>query len=1068
MVGTVLDSTGAAVPSATVTARQAQTGKTTSVISNATGSYVFPSLPPAEYSLSVSAAGFQNYQQTGIVLQADQSATVDITLHVGGSSQTVTVQSNAAQVDTSTGTLSQVIDASRVNDLPLNGRNAAQLTTLVPGVVAAPNDGGDQGQTKTFPVAVTISANGSRADQTNYMLDGGNNVDEYTNVNGPFPFPDALQEFSVQTSNYNAEYGQNAGGVVNIITKSGGSRFHGDVFEYVRNGALNARNYFASTVDPLKRNQFGGTLGGPLLIPHLTNGKRTFFFFGYQGTTLRDQEGGQTAFVPTQDNLQGDFSALLSASNPANPLGEAVTVVDPVTNSPFPDNRLPLDRLDPAALAVSKDLPVASGNGQVFFQKPVIQTFNEYLGRVDRDLSANDHMFAHYYYNDFDNAGILNTSNLLTYSDQANIRFQSALISETHIFSTNLLNNLVVNYSREISVRGPVGNAPDAASFGVNIYQPAQKSIQLIAASGFFTIGDNPQATFQRNNYTFADDLHWVHGNHNIAFGAHVELSKVDINSDYNAPGLFTFNSDTTNYGLASFLLGYLYQFSQGNGQYLNDRNQFDGFYAQDSWKMTNRFTLNYGLRYEPFFPWSELKHRIEQFSPAAYAAGVTSTVYPNAPKGLLFPGDPGVPEQGVRNTLTNFMPRLGFALDVSGDGKTSLRGGAGMFYDTRQPGILNSSMADATPFSIAETLTQPKGSFSNPYLGIVNPFPAPVTPSASTVFPSPVTAYTYSPTGNFNVPVIYDWNLTLEQQITGNMFFRIAYVGSHSTHLYSSPDLNPAVYVPGSTLSTDQRRRYQGFSSIAEANMGGNAHFDSLQATLQRRLSGGLTVLANYTFSKTLDDLPPGEGVSEPNPGQSFVYPVYFPNYKALDQGPPDFDRRNVFSGSYVWQIPNLKSGASLLRKLTSDWQTTGILQAESGTSFTVTAGEDRSQTGLNKDRAMFTGEPVYGSGACHTSAPCVNYLNPMAFALPALGTFGDVPKGALVGPGYFDWDAGLIRKIPLNDNVLLMFRAEYFNILNRANFGNPQASVSAGGFGSITSANDPRIAQLALKLTF
>jgi hypothetical protein len=307
--------------------------------------------------------------------------------------------------------------------------------TLVAGVVLAPVDNSDQGPTKTFPTAVTDSA---------YMFDGGNNIDEYTNVNQPFPFPDALQEFSVQTSNYTAGYGQNAGGVINIITKSGGNALHGDVFEYLRNRVFNAHNFFSPTVDPLKRNQFGGTVGGPVTIPHLVSGSHTFFFVGYQKTIISNQQGGKSSFLPTPANLAGDFSAELNASNPENPLGKSVQIINPFTRVAYPNNRIDPGNFDPAAVALTKSLPTVNGNGLVYYQNPVAQSYDEVVVRADHDLRPGDHIFAHYYQDHFTNAGVLNTSNLLTYADFADLRVQSALVSETHTFSSNLLNNLVV------------------------------------------------------------------------------------------------------------------------------------------------------------------------------------------------------------------------------------------------------------------------------------------------------------------------------------------------------------------------------------------------------------------------------------------------------------------------------------------------------------------------------------------------------------------------------------------------------------------------------------------------
>jgi hypothetical protein len=1068
--GNVVDSEGALIPSATVTITLTSTGEKTVVNTNASGAYVFASLPAANYSISVSAAGFKTVEQQGIVLQADQSVTVNLTLQPGSQSQSVEVNADTTPVDTTTGTLSQVIGEKSVSELPLNGRNAAVLTEQAAGVVLGPVDNSDQGVTKTFPSAVTVSVNGARSSDTNFMFDGGNNIDEYTNVNQPFPFPDALQEFSVQTSNYNAEYGQNAGGVVNIVSKSGGDRFHGDLFEYVRNGMFNAANFFSSTVDPLKRNQFGGTIGGPVMIPHLAHSKHTFFFVGYQKTITRDEQGGVNSFIPTQANLSGDFSALLDATSPANPLGKAVQIINPHTLQPYPNNYIDPSTFDPAAVALMKDLPSVGGNGLVFYKNPLAEDFNEVIARGDQDLGARDHLTAHYYLNGFTNAGVLNTLNLLTYAAGSHIQVQNALVSETHTFNPNLLNSLVGNYSREISTRGPVPNGPNITDFGVNITQPSINAITGVTATGFFTLGATAGASFQRNNYTFSDDLHWVKGNHNIAFGVHAEISKVDLDNQYNQPGTFSFNSNTTNYALASFMLGYLYNFNQGAGQYFNDRNQFYGFYAQDSWKLNRKLTVDYGLRYEPFRPWQELHHRVEQFSPAAYTAGRVSSIYVNAPAGMLFPGDAGVPEQGVRSNYKNFMPRVGFAYDVKGDGSLSIRGGGGLFYDTRQPAIMNSIPSENSPFSLSVTLTAPQGPFSNPYQGITDPFPAPTVAPSNFVFTPPVQVNTFDPSGTFQVPLMYDWNLTVEQKIGKTGSARIGYVGAHGSDLFVDDDLNPASYIPGSSVGPNSRRYYPGYTDILEASMSGNEGYNSLQATIQQNISRTLTATANYTYSKSMDTLPyltlnttPSSG-----PGAPYAIPLYEPNYKSLDIGPSDFDRKHVFSGSYVWTLPKMTNGNGILRAVVNNWQTSGIIQVQSGQPLTITAGSDRSGTALLADRAQWNGVQPYGHGACGERAPCKDYLNPAEFTLPAVGTFGNVVKGSFRGPGYFDVDAGMVRSFPISESKSFQFRAEYFNVFNRNNLGNPITAVGSGGFGSITSAISPRIAQFSGKLIF
>ena len=529
ITGIVTDQTGAAVPQAAVTATRADTGEATSVTTSGTGDYNFPSLAPAHYTVRVKAPGFATYLANDVLLQADQAVTINVALKISSAGESVTVTDAPPQVDTTTGTLSEVIGTRSVNDLPLNGRNAASLTTLVAGVVVAPNANADQGNTKTFPVDVTISANGTLANQTDYLLDGANNIDEYTNVNAPFPFPDALQEFSVQTSNYNAEYGQNAGGVVNIVTRSGTKAYHGDAFEYVRNRIFNAANYFSyvngvKVVDPLKRNQFGGTIGGPVFIPHLFTGRKAFFFLGYQGTTYRDVANATTASIlPTTAQLAGTFVDSACVNNPATglPLGTCTQTGVASNGTPVYTSQINPSAYNTASLALLKYLPAATSTGVYTYRQPTDENYNEGLARYDQDISANDHVDAHFYYNQFNLQGVLNLSNLLTYADVAKIKYSNALVAERHTFNSHLLNDLVANYQLEISTRGPAASSVDVADLGVNIWQPAIKQINEIQVNGGsdFTIGGNPQATFGRANYSVNDDVHYVLGSHDIAFG---------------------------------------------------------------------------------------------------------------------------------------------------------------------------------------------------------------------------------------------------------------------------------------------------------------------------------------------------------------------------------------------------------------------------------------------------------------------------------------------------------------------------------------------------------------------
>lgn len=435
--GTVTDPSGAVVPSVTVTVTEVGTGYSRSATTSGEGYYVIPSLRPGRHTLTAEAPGFRNYSQIGIFLLADQSLTVNVGLELGRAAETITVEASPLQVDTTTGTLNkQVVDQTRMVELPLNGRNAAELTLLVAGTIRAPAGDADQGISKTFPGAVTISSNGSRQNQVGYLLDGGNFTDQYTNVNMPFPSPDALQEFSVQTSNYGAEHGQSAGGVVNVVIKSGTNDLHGDLFGFLRNAVFNARNFFAANRDQLKRSQFGGTVGGPVVIPGAYRGQdRTFFFFGYQGTRIRNLQGGLSAFVPTADNINGDFSALLAANDPNNPLGRVIQVRDPATGQPFPGNQISPDRFDPASRGLLRYLPSSSGSGLVNYNRPISQDFYEILTRVDHSLSNADRLSFRWSHNLFDNAATFEPENILTYRNQSKIPFPKLLASRSACFS---------------------------------------------------------------------------------------------------------------------------------------------------------------------------------------------------------------------------------------------------------------------------------------------------------------------------------------------------------------------------------------------------------------------------------------------------------------------------------------------------------------------------------------------------------------------------------------------------------------------------------------------------------
>ncbi len=1070
IVGTVTDSSSAVVPSARITIIQEATAATRTVTSGAQGEYVVPALRPGRYSLTVEFTGFQKYTQTGITLLADESRTVNVVLQVGTAVEGVTVTTTPPQVDTYTPTLKEVVDEKRMLEMPLNGRNAAQLTTLVAGVVALSGDA-DQGVTKTFPAAVPISTNGSRQNQVSFMMDGGNNVDQFTNVNMPFPFPDAVQEFSVQTSNYSARYGQNAGGVVNIVTKAGTNQAHGGVFDFTRNAVLNARNTFSSSRDQLKRNQFGGTLGGPLNIPHLYRGKdRTFFFVGSQGTTLRNTFGSNRVFAARPASLQGDLSYLLDKTNPANTTGRAVQLMDPDSGTPFANNQIPLSRFSsgPGYNLLSKYIPLSDASGLTTYSSQLYQNFYEVVGRVDHNISDSDHLFVRYFADHFSQAPLYINQNLLTNAAGSRIFTQSYTLGEVHTFRPNLINDFNFTFGRVFSHRGPAESVPSVRDLGVNIWQPAQYvGMESIIVSGYFTVGNTAPAEFIRNTFNWTDDLTWIHGRHEFSFGGQLTRAQLDLNNFFRTPGDFTFTGDKSGDALADLLLGKVRTFVQGNGQYGRNRNTYTGLYAQDTFRAHRRLVLDFGVRWDPWFPVTEKGGRVVAFRPDAYARGERSIVYANALPGSFYPGDPGFIPNGLRSSLWQVAPRFGFAYDLSGTGRTSVRGGVGLFYDSRSVMTTNWEMLSNTPYSPQISITEPAGGFANPYSGAASPFPAAFPAAKDAVFPKPVPIVAYDPTGNYQVPVTYQWNLTLEHQLASEWMLRAAYVGSHASHIRESVNLNPAVYIPGSTLGTDARRMFKDYSTVYIGSNDVNSSYNSLQLTLEKRFSRSFSVLANYTWSKSIDDLPFGGGVTSVGGDKVAAMAWTDPNFRRFERGPSDFDRQHNFVLSAVWELPKLSRQAALLRGMAGGWQVSAIVNARTGGPLTLMAGTDYSKTGTGRDRAVDLGGEHYESGACATTLNCRNWLVANSFGMPSVGTYGNLGKGAVRGPGLFFTDFGVFKMFAFSERARLQVRGEFFNFLNQVNYSDPRTQLG-NGFGQIFGARDPRISQIALKLSF
>ncbi|HEX2491222.1 MAG TPA: TonB-dependent receptor [Blastocatellia bacterium] len=1070
IVGSVTDDKGAAVAGATVRALEVGTGFARAAVTDGDGRYVLQAMRPTQYEIAVEAKGFRAFRRAGVELLANQSLTINITMQIGALTETVNVVGGVVQVDTTTATLSEVVDRSRIVELPLNGRDAARLSTLVAGtaIVSVSTETG-----KSIPGGLRLSSNGSQARQVAFRLDGVSNTDFFFQENQTFPFPDALQEFSIQTSNYSAAHGNNAGAVVNVVTRSGTNDLHGGAFEFARNRVFNARNFFANQGDKkdqrdfLKRNQFGAFGGGPVKLPGYDGMNRTFFFLGWQGTRFRNRANDVTAFAPTTAQRNGDFSGLLGGANPVflrDPLKTGNCSATDQTAC-FPNNQIPTGRFDPASVNVLKFIPQVSGDGgRIVFGRNIAQELDQGVAKIDHKLTDKDQISGRYFIDHFRNAAIFNDDNLLTYrggSNQSRVRTQNTALSWTRTFSPTLLNEFSFGYNRIHSRRAPPSSTPGMKELGVRLpLYPTLESIAQIEAVGFFNIGDNLEAAFVRNGFEWNNRTSWVLGRHSLQFGGEIARYRADIANEFRRAGHYVFRGNISGNAIADFLLGRLDSFDQGTGEYKNNRATYTALFVQDDFKVAQRLTLNLGFRYEPTPPWHEVRGRIEYFTIENFRNGVRSPQFKNAPPGVLFRGDPGVPEDGALGDYNNFGGRFGFAWDVFGDGKTSVRGGAGMFYDQHLLGEFNNGGVNAPPWSIRLSVTRPQGPFSDPYLGR-NDFNL-VTPasigSPDAAFPRPVLLTTYD--GKHTTPLTYNWNLTLEREVFSQWLARAAYVGSASNYGRVVKQLNPAR--PG-TGSLDSRRLFAPeIGNIDYFTEDRRSYYHSMQLTLNKRLSQGFTVLGNYTWAKVLGNYSGSAGEAiEVAPwnvegADSFVY------------GPTDFDYRHRFVVSWVWELPKPQTDNPFLKALLHGWQANGIGQYQSGGAYTITSGRDNSQTGINRDRAKFTGVSVDPPAGSDKTV----WFNPAAFAVNDVGTFGTVGRGAFHGPSLFSWDMGFFKTFRFTEQVNLQFRAEMFNIFNQVNFANPNTNVSGGGFGRITSthpnAGDPRIIQFGLKLNF
>ena len=1089
VTGTIQDVSGAAIPGAQVKLVQTETGAVRTVVTTADGSYLFASLVIGPYRMEVSKDGFATYVQTGIILNVNTNPTINATLKIGAISEQVMVQAEAMAVETHSSGVGQVISHDEVVDLPLNAREPTQLILLAGNATTQGTVANDLNSNKNFPT-ITLSVAGGNGNQIAFTLDGGTANNPFNGLNQPLPFPDALQEFKVETSSVGAQTGQHASASVTVATRSGTNSLHGNFFEYTRNYLFNGRSATALVRDSLKQNQFGGTIGGAIIK------NRLFYFVGEQTTIKRSNPADQQGYSMTPDMLAGNFQTIASTQCQT----KAITL-----SAPFVNNIIPKNLMDPIAMKIAALLPTsnevnacglinyATGGNQRQYQIPV---------KVDYTFNAKHSIFARYMLSNNYTPLFYDPSNPLftgsTTGQENNI--QSVVIGDTYLVSPTIVSTSHIAMNRGANPRFiPAFKTP--ADFGIPIssFIPAQMNLSVTNGVTLAGGASNP-GYFNTLDYSASEDLTIVKGKHQAQMGAqyiraymHAENTR-GVNGNLNFTGQYSTVGGTTGLGYADFVTGQLSAFGQGRPFYDNDKSDYYGLYVQDAWRVAAHLTVNLGLRFEPYLPQRNMDGYVEAFSMTNFLAGKIGTP-PTAnppltpPAGLIFPGDPGYPPNNQYNYRANhFLPRVGIVWDPFGDGKTSIRASYGLLYDT--PHLFFYTRVSNNP-PWGATLTRAGGPFplSNPWAGY--PGGDPYVQNTSTG-----KSYGFFPTGgvyavsdtNLKSPQVNTWNLSIQRQF-GKWLLSGSYLGNHTAHLWSSRELNPEVFIPGNCLvgqygltapgpcsstsanNTAARRLLTlanptwgpWYTTIAYLDAGATSSYNGMLLSAQHRMANNFSVLANWTYSHCLADPSTTELT-----GPSYVDP----NNRNADRSNCSSDHRQQFNVSGVLTSPRVNS--HWLGLLANGWQASPIFHWSTGNLTSATYGTDVALTGAANQRAQQILPNVYGNGSI------LQYLNINAFLAPAsapAGVYATTRPFTISGPGVMNIDLSLSRNFKVRERGTMTFRAEAFNLTNSVMFGPPNAALNSSGFGRLTplaqstapgNTSTARIMQFAIKYGF
>ncbi len=1139
ITGQVTDPGGATIASAQLQLTNTNTNATKSVNSSDDGSYVFPALPAGPYKLEVKKEGFQTYVQTGITLDINTNPTINVLMKIGNIQQTVEVQADAAMVETQTVAVGQVVKPEEIVDLPLNGRQATQLIALAGAAIV--NTSGGINSNLDYPSSVSFSVAGSQGNETNYALDGSPNMDYRTNIGSPLPFPDALQEFKVESSSLPASTGSRAGGAVGAITKSGTNQVHGNLFDFFRNGIMNADSFqFGATSgvvrpgvqDNLKRNQFGGVIGGPIKKDKL------FYFYGIQVTPERSSTAGTRTGMPTAATEAGDFRAFLAPPCQASQVFLNNTIPSPISGQPAqqlttaPNSNIILPQwLNTPSAQISKKIwsliPTPSDAcGTVFTLTRNINNEYQQVARLDWERTPKDALFARYFIADYALTPFYTVGNLLSASAVGlSDRVQNVAIGDTKTISNSMINSLRLTMVRTATQRTSNDQIPNLCSMGTLATCPLDHHLNyLLNVPGFLGYD------FE-NAYGISENLGWIKGAHTMSIGftfEHVQMNADGLFQVNPGPSSATGSNSYSGQSLADFIIGSPYTFGQGNGQIAREGQNFPALFFQDNWRLTHRFQVNLGLRWDPYYPQHDGYRYLSTFNLADFLANKSDTkVFSNSPPGMSYPGDAGFNGNSVtRNHAAQFAPRIGIVIDPTGKGDMSLRAGYGLNYGSTlmwnamhvvlNPPYGGTLSFNPLPVNVSASSALGGGGVANPFFNFVggNPFPTPEPPPANFTFP--VNGQYVFQNTNLVPPKTQSWNVSLQRQVTKNWLVTATYIGNRTTDIWLGQNLNQAQIIsagmtaPGivstsamtgtsgpctllygtrqvtfptcnstATVSGVSNRLARGVLNLANPAWGpqigggvtmssnlGYSNYNGLLISAQHRMSEGVSVLANYTWSHCLDL---AEG------GQDLTNNFQNPQNPGGDYGNCGQDRRQLVNVSLVLQSPRLHN--IWLDRLVGGWNTSQIFTAASGAPFNMTDGTDISLTNINSDRPNVVGNP-FAPGPVAANPTCVAptalgtlaaWINRCAFQKQAAGTYGNEGRNNLFGPGTWNVDGSIWKTFRVNERYRADLRFEAFNLFNHANWGNPSTSLNSGVPGFITTAaNTQRILQVALKISY